>query len=130
MTAAFAQPKPMDLTGVYQYEGNLRNATVSKLEIKSIKGQYHIHVWFYGRPEDVDWGEVPATEYQRTGFSPRTRDLMALLQHGDSKATVIVRVNNGAEKASSITAQSWVTYAHPDERHPNEVADDMLNAKK
>lgn len=122
--------EPTDLSGVYEVQGNLREATISKLEILKVKGQHHIHVWFYGRPDDVDWGSVTATEYK---YQPmrNTPDLVAEMQHGDAKAIVIVRVDSSSnEKIHSLNVQSWLSYAHPDEKHQNEAAHDTLLPKK
>jgi hypothetical protein len=32
--------EPTDLSGNYEYQGNLRNATISKIEIQKLKGQH------------------------------------------------------------------------------------------
>jgi hypothetical protein len=69
-----------NLDGLYEYAGNLRDATISKIEIRKIKGQQHVHIWFYGRPSDVDWGDAVATEYRNPSME-RWPDLVLNLQH-------------------------------------------------
>lgn len=118
------------MTGSYEYQGNIRSATVSKVEIEKVKGQHRVHVWFYGRPNDVDWGETSATEYN----NPRMRntpDLVVNMQHEDAKAIVVIRVDGAVnEKVNKLNVQSWVSWTHPDERHQNETAQDFLAPKK
>lgn len=129
ITQPVTASEPTDLSGKYEYQGKLRDATISKVEIQKLKGQHHVHVWFYGRPDDVDWGEVTATEYN---YAParKTPDLVAVMQHGDAKAIVIIRVYGAVnEKINQLNVQSWLSYAHPDERHQNEAAQDMLTPK-
>lgn len=53
---------PIDLSGTYLYQGRQREATISKLEIRKAKRRTYVHVWFYGLPDDVDWGEAIATD--------------------------------------------------------------------
>lgn len=119
-----------DLTGTYEYQGNIRSATISKVEIQKVKGQHRVHVWFYGRPNDVDWGETAATEYHNLPMR-NTPDLVVTMQHEDSKAIVVVRVDGAVnEKVNRLNVQSWVSWTHPDERHQNETAQDFLIPKK
>lgn len=121
---------PTDLSGTYVYQGRQRDATISKIEIRKVKGQSLVHVWFYGLPDDVDWGEVVATEYRYTPMSI-TPDLVATLQHNDAKAIVAIRVENGSgEDIMSISVQSWMSWTHPDEKHVNEAARDSMLRKK
>ena len=121
--------EPIDLSGTYEYKGSLRNACVSKIEIQRVKGQHLVHVWFYGRPDDVDWGLVAAKEY-RYAPAGKTPDLVATMQHGDAKAIVSIRVSSASnEKIHLLNVQSWLSYDHPDERHQNEAAQDTLTAK-
>lgn len=121
--------EPVDLSGIYEYKGNLRNASVSKIEIQRVKGQHLVHVWFYGRPDDVDWGVVAAKEY-RYAPAGKTPDLVATMQHADAKAIVCIRVSSASnEKIHLLNVQSWLNYEHPDERHQNEAAQDTLTAK-
>lgn len=89
-----------------------------------------MHLWLYARPNDIDWGEAPATEYKNRSMGT-TPDLVATLQHDGGKAVVALRVNAGmGTTVRSVTAQSWMSYPHSDERHPNEFAQDYLDAKK
>lgn len=129
MAQSAAATEPTDLSGSYEYQGNLRNATISKIEIQKLKGQHHVHVWFYGRPDDVDWGEATATEYKNVPMN-RTPDLAVVMRHGDAKAIITVRVNGAVnEKINQLKVQSWVSYTHSDEKHQNEAAQDMLKSK-
>jgi hypothetical protein len=122
------------LDGTYEYPGNIRNATISKVTIKTVNSQPRVHVWFYGRPEDVDWGEVTASEYYNQSM-PRWRDLVAEMQHGTTKAIIVLRVGgavsrtDGSQTVHNITADAWIRYEHPDDRHPNDFAHDDLKAK-
>lgn len=115
-----------DFVGTYQYQGDIRKSTISKLEIKQTNGQLRAHVWFYGRPDDVDWGEAPLTQYRKDSNPTQAPELTMQLEHGDAKSIIAIHAGLYGTKVRSIEVKSWTSWLHQDNRHQNEVAEDRL----
>lgn len=117
-----------DFVGTYQYQGDIRKSTISKLEIKQANGQLRAHIWFYGRPDDVDWGEAPLIEYKKQPYSnpAPSPELTVQLEHGDAKSIIAIRIGSYGKRVKSIEVKTWTSWLHQNDKHQNEVAEDSL----
>ncbi len=131
---AIQRPSTDNWTGTYEATGDLRTATISRMTVDKVDGQPRLHVWFYGKPDDIDWGEFTAKEYESVlpssgGHRARTSSNFrwtAILHHANQDSILIITPAGGSINNATLKVQSFTSFAKTDPRHQDTAAEDHL----
>ena len=122
LTAANAEDVET-LLGTYENTNHtdFRTTTVSKISVELYKGEPRVHAWYYGQPNDIDWGTSSLRKYSAPGY-PNQLKWVAQLHHENDDSILII--NPQSEIALSV--DSYTLRANNDARHPSLFTNDML----
>lgn len=102
--------------------GDYRTVTVSKVTVDKHEGQPRVHVWYYGQPNDIDWGTGKLREYSLPGYPSEKRWSAQMDHNGDD--SILIFDSRGENE---LAVDAYTSRAASDDRHPSLSTNDILH---